>query len=242
MFFAVICSVALVCCGVFSGCSKTDSVNIKTEGIYTVSSVTSDGTQTVCESTLKVGGYAGTFVELSEQDTLQCNGVPMTKKGSGNVVWSHAVVPTIPRSSYVIKFVRANDTSSAEVMLPTAISKLEILGGPNQKIGAPISAKWEATTDSNEKTTAVLSLKEMKEKTYSSTELASGTPDAGTVTFDSSQTVVRSYGTSTAPAADLPGPYEGKVEVQRTFSGTVSGLWKGMIEGKQKSSLPVELQ
>ncbi len=104
-----------------TGCSVTESTNIKTSGIwahYTVEHGVNDSV--TVRGVLRVGGSTGTIIDLYAGEHLEVNGTNMGEwvEPITNFHWSRAVISPDVDGIYDIDLIRLDETISTTVVTP----------------------------------------------------------------------------------------------------------------------------
>ncbi len=134
------------------GCSKTDSENVATEGVYAhiIVEASGDGTTDVGVD-LQVGsGLFATNIELSDGDRLLANANNVTKRLSKDellfveVDYATSFDFDDPETLFNILFIRSNDTNAhSTVTLPQPVNIKEPSNGSVVYGNDTISISWE---------------------------------------------------------------------------------------------------
>lgn len=114
--------VCLLAVGLSTGCTVSDSTDIKTSGIWAHYTVEHDAANSVTVwGTLRVGGSLGNIVDLTAGEHLEVNGTSMTEwvEPFTNYHWSRAVISPTADGVYDIDFVRLEgEVVSSTVVVP----------------------------------------------------------------------------------------------------------------------------
>ncbi len=115
-----------------AGCSTTSSDNVKTSGFYVTYSVTQEGTaKPTAVANLQVGGATGTYIDLSESDSVSVDGTKLERqKTIINSIYYSASVEEKPTYTFVLA--RAEESSTTKVVshpVPFALQETEKLSG-----------------------------------------------------------------------------------------------------------------
>ena len=104
-----------------TGCSVTDSTNIKTSGIWARYDVDHDiDDRVTVRGVLRVGGSTGTIINLTMGEHLEVNGVEMTEyvEPITNYQWSRAVINPSVDDLYDIDLIRTDEIVPTTMEVP----------------------------------------------------------------------------------------------------------------------------
>lgn len=215
-------------------CSKTDSSNVKTEGIYPTFIASANSTNEInIQATFQVGGSTGTFLNLSDGDAITVNGLTMTRSEFAGIISYYRSIAYTEGASFTFVFNRPNEGNyTSTVTLPNTFSITSPTANSTQTKGASLALTW---TGAGANDTMKIDLS----KTYGTTTspqtktvYGESTFSAGTYTFTAAETDV------SEATVDL----NSTITVNRIGNGTLAtGFQGGIIQGKQKRQVDFTL-
>jgi hypothetical protein len=218
------------------GCAKTESENIKTSGFYAnyninVSSATP--TTLSCEAYFTVEAN-GTYIDLSDSDTVTCNGQAMSKSVIGNIVTYSTNLTATVGGTYTIVLTRSGESPySATVTLPEAVAGTTPADGSNTHAkGSQLNYTW--TPSSNSADTMYMSTSRTTNGDLKCPDAALQTessPEDGAGSFSASQMALPTGGTAGACSMGLTW--------RRTRTGTMPSGLNGYFRANQTKSITI---
>jgi hypothetical protein len=220
------------------GCAKTNSDNIKTSGFYAEYTVAVDATTNTvakCSASFRVEA-GGTFIDLSANDTVTCNGQSMARSEiAGIVTYSTNLTATVG-GIYTVVLTRSGESPySASVTLPAAVVTSAPANNGSFSKGAPLSLAW--TISSNAADAIVVTTSRVttdSTKCPNNALYANPAPEAGIGSFTAMDMALPTA-TGTAGTCNM------NVNWQRQRLGTMPSGLNGSIYGIQSSSVPIIL-
>lgn len=228
--FKIFCIISVL----LAGCAKTESENIKTSGFfagYTVSVSSATPTTASCSASFTVE-EGGTYIDLSDSDTVTCNGETMVKTVLGNIVsYSKSFSTVTPGATFTIVLTRSGESPySASVTLPQAVVVTAPSSSFSQAKGAALDFSWTVSSDVGDAmyvTTERVTSGDTK-CPYAASYLDSA-PEAGSGTFGSSEMALPTDGTTGACSMN--------VNFERSRTGTMPSGLNGRIRALQSASV-----
>lgn len=220
----------------FSGCSKTKSENVKTDGIYAEFELVGNNKNSIiCSATLKVGGSTGTVIDLSNGDVLTCDGYPMDRSEDLLGVIRYQVQLSYQKDKvYNIVFHRPEEKPYvASVIVPELIKGLNPLNGAIVKKGTNIDVIWTISKAAGDSFSTALNFAESSGNGQHPEELYEfdSYPENGYLEFQSSGLFAGEADKGIKPAT---------VFFTRYHYGQMPSLLKGVITASQKTSVAVK--
>jgi hypothetical protein len=213
-------------------CSNTPSDNVKTDGFYVTYKITGNNVNTAtCKVTFQVGGATGTYLDLSSNDVVTCDGQSMSRSEfAGIITYSVNVAYQVGKTYNVVLTRSGEDPYNASVTLPEAITGYSPSVPTTYQKGSSIAPTWTPSSNGADAMSVSLSYSStngsrLSGKTDSAPENGNG------VVFDASDTQM-------TPA--VPGPWSGTITFTRNRTGNV-GTLSGSIRAEQEVSVVVNL-
>lgn len=215
-----------------AACSKTNSSNVKTSGIYVTYTIEGNNQNSaVCRAQFQVGGSTGTFLDLDNGDTVTCQGQSMSRSEFAGIVTYYAAVTYNPGGTYVVNFSRTGEPLyTASVAMPLPIAGMSPASFRTYQKNQAFTISWTPSLSGADSLTAWLSF-DTSNSSYSSTK-SGGQPEIGTVGFAAQDTV------ASPPTA---GTYDGKIEYDRSRGGVIPSPLSGSIRAHQIFTVPIQL-
>lgn len=213
-------------------CSKTESSNIKTSGLYASYQIVGNNQNSVnCSVSFQVGGYTGTYVSLENGDNVTCDGNSMIKSELFGIITYSATVSYRPSGSYVVTLSRPGESDyNSTVTLPTDISGYSPSSSTVVSKGNPVTITWSLSTNSYESMDATFSYTVANQSfSYRQSDTY---PENGTLGFSSSETQVN-------PA--VSGTWTGNLKYSRYLDGVMADGLEGRIRAQQEVTVSVTL-
>lgn len=211
-----------------AACSKTESENVKTAGLYVSFHVEMDEYQTLhCFATFQVGGSTGTYLELTGGDDVECNGVSMHKSDVLGMVTYSTNVPANANNTYSIRFTRPGEPDYVAVTyLPADFSITAPVAESTINKTQSFEARWSASTNSKDNMNVDVSANTGGTSYYSS---LTDSPEHGLLRFDPIITDI---------VAPPPGTWTSKITYTRyRYFSTPSGLDGSTRASRKKQNL-----
>lgn len=207
------------------GCSKTLSDNINTTAFYITYRLSGNNAGTAsCTVSFQVGGSTGTYIDLSNSDTVTCDGQAMTRNELLGIVTYTAAVPYSVGKIYNLVLNR----STEGVYTSTAVLPNEIVGyspAANSTIqkGSVINLFWNSSGSGVDSMSAYLNYT-AGASNYSYYKHDSA-PENGSLVFPS-------YETQVIPT--VSGSWSATIRYYRSQSGQVDPAFSGTALGEQQ--------
>ncbi|MCJ8278243.1 MAG: hypothetical protein HRT44_03895 [Bdellovibrionales bacterium] len=133
------------------GCSTTESENINTEGFYAVYTLTEDAGGTRGDVIFYVGGETGTVIQLSDGDSVTCNGNTLNENQDfiGRIYYWGSCGALGVGNKYTFVFTRQvddgdNEVYTSTVTMPSAVSISSPWDSATFTRGQTIPVTWNA--------------------------------------------------------------------------------------------------
>ncbi len=148
-FFPKLCVVLLtVGLASASGCTVTESENVKTSGMWAHFVIDHHPDDLVVAwAALRVGGQLGTIIDLTGGDSMECNGTHMTEyvEVLTNMHWSRAEISPDTDGIYDFTFIRPDEEVITTVVTPSLPVIIETDPPVTVGAGDMITVTWDAT-------------------------------------------------------------------------------------------------
>lgn len=230
--------IAISAVAALAACSKVDSDNVKTEGLYATYSVEGNNENTAtCRATFQVGGPTGTFVDLKRQDKVTCNGLEMLRVGNWDgSVYYKADVAFNPGGQYKITLKRpAENLYESIVELPPKISGMSPGAAFAVPKGTALNPTWQPSASGLDEMTVEISYRYtdgVSEKSGGPASQHDPSPERGSVGFGAGDTSLRPQ-----PA----GVWNGSLTYRRSRHGEVAAGLNGLLTASQTAVVPMQL-
>jgi hypothetical protein len=209
----------------FISCAKTESENVQTSGIHSQFEVVKDADGDIeCKATFQVGdGLGGTYLDLTGDDEVFCNGVRLRRNNIFGVVEYRAHVQRKDNNLYHFKFKRQGESYESIAELPGDVQFISPAPYERLRKDQPVDVQWYRNFDNEAAITVqhyqVLSY-DSKQQKKSSSYTKYQRPEVGYITFDN---VLDFEGT---------GQVDGRVTITRTRKGRQAPGLNGTTRGK----------
>lgn len=221
------------------GCAKTSSDNIKTSGFfahYSVEVSSTNPTQATCSASYTVEDGSTTYIELSANDTVKCNGNSMSKSVLGSIVtYSSTISGVAPGTSFEVVLTRSGETPySATVTLPEAVAGTSPANASSGTKGAIYNFSWSSSSNSNDSMYVTTSRTVSGDSTCpNAATFLDSAPENGTGSFSAADMAL--------PTGGVAGACGMKLQWQRMRSGTVGSGLNGRIRAYQTHAVSITL-
>ena len=215
-------------------CSKTNSSNVKTKGMYVTFDVAGNNlNQVACQAQFQVGGGTGTYLELDGADTVTCDGQRMSKSEFLGIVTYTTNLPYQVGKNYKIIFSREGEAPyESTAILPSAIASTSPAPNIQVKKGLGLTVSW--TSDADPRTQMDLTLSydvpETGQTKHVYHYLTDSAPENGVLGFGASDTMV-------TPA--VSGAWAAEVKLKRVMVGSLAPGLVGVVTGSQEKMIPL---
>jgi hypothetical protein len=209
----------------FISCAKTESEFVQTSGIHTQFEVIKDADGDIeCRATFQVGdGVGGTYLDLTGDDEVYCNGVKLRRSNLFGIVDYRANISANRNNSYHFKFKRDGESYESITELPADVTFISPNPYERVKKDEPLSVEWFRDMNNEAAITVqhyqVLS-NDKNQQQKSSHYTKYQRPEVGYITFDN---VLDFQGT---------GQVDGQVTITRTRKGRQAPGLNGVVRGK----------
>ncbi len=133
--------------GMLASCTKTSSEGLSTSALWADLSILQNPNTINARAEFRATD-GGTYVELVAGERVTCNGVSLSKVQLGNATWYSQSVSA--SGSYTFELTRANnETSTAAVTPPLALSITAPVASALAQLGQPLTVTWSPTTTSD---------------------------------------------------------------------------------------------
>jgi hypothetical protein len=211
---------------IFTSCAQTGSSDILTNSIYLSQTIVVDKDQNVtCTAVFQVGSAMGTYLELTNGDTVECNGTVMEKTELLGIVRYSANVAYVANGTYEILFERASDESySSTVVLPNAITVTAPTDNYEYSKGSALPLAWTLSTGTKMNMTVSYTHSGSQSASITNTQ----TTEVGSYNFDALTSQITEDGN-----------VYGVVKFTRIKTGTQATDLSGVIEAKLEKEIDI---
>lgn len=224
--------------GIFGlGCAKTNSDNIKTSGFYASYQVLVNATNpsvATCSASFQVEA-GGTFIDLSSNDSVTCNGQSMTRSELAGIVSYSANLTATTGATYTVVLTRAGESPySASVTLPEPVANTSPASGTSFTKGNSLAFSWTASGNASDWMNVSTSRVTSGDSACpSEASFDDSAPENGSGSFSSTEMSLTTNGTAGACAM--------KINWKRYRAGTMPSGLNGVINAVQATSASITL-
>lgn len=130
------------------GCAVVESQDVKTSGMWAHFVIDHHPDDTVVAwAVLRVGGQAGTIIDLVGGDYMECNGTRMTEyvEAITNFHWNRAVITPDNMGIYEFTFIRPDEEVTSYVTTPAFPTIISTTPDITLNAGTQLEVTWDAT-------------------------------------------------------------------------------------------------
>ncbi|MGE0632006.1 MAG: hypothetical protein AB7O96_06335 [Pseudobdellovibrionaceae bacterium] len=214
------------------GCTKkTESEDVSTSGIeahFVVDAYPADN-RVVCQATFNLESDDNNLIELSDGDSITCNGIGMAKSGTTySITTAYAA-----NAEYEFSFIREGESAhTTSIQIPDAPTGISPASGATSTKGQALNVSWTPSTDVTWESMRVsLNNGETGDDALNAT-VEDPAPETGSVAFGTSQT-------QTSPPST--GSWSSTLTLTRTKKGTRPENLSGDIFSHISVEVPVTL-